>query len=258
MAKSTRLTHSFMRRQASFRFYAELNDYLPIHCRHRQKTYHFIGTPSVKDAVEAQQVPHTEVDLILIDGHSSNFDLRIFGGEKISVYPVFERLDLEGLQKLRPAPLRNPRFIADVHLGKLARYLRILGLDTLYRNDYADEEIVEIALKEKRIILTRDLGILKYRRVTHGYWLRNTQPRRQLKEVLLALQLEKRLKPFTRCSLCNSIIEPVAAEQVCHQLQEQTRLYYSEFFQCQCCHQIYWKGGHYNKLRAWLEEHLTN
>ncbi|WP_252180122.1 Mut7-C ubiquitin/RNAse domain-containing protein [Endozoicomonas sp. 4G] len=253
MAKRTEHTHHFISRQARFRFYAELNDYLPIDSRHQQKTYHFIGTPSIKDAIEAQQVPHTEVDLILIDGQSSGFDQCISGGERVSVYPVFERLDLYGLQKLRPAPLRNPCFIADVHLGKLARYLRILGFDTLYRNDYEDEEIVEIALNEKRVILTRDLGILKYRRVTHGYWLRNTLPRLQLKELILALQLENQFKPFTRCSLCNDVIEPVAAEQIRPLLQDQTRLYFSEFFQCQNCKQVYWKGSHYQKLKAWLE-----
>ncbi|MET4694381.1 Mut7-C RNAse domain-containing protein [Endozoicomonas lisbonensis] len=257
MAKRTELTHNFIQRQACFRFYAELNDHLPVSCRYQSKVYRFTGTPSVKDAIEAQQVPHTEVDLILIDGQSSSFDQQISGGERVSVYPVFERLDLGSLQKLRPAPLRNPRFIADVHLGKLTRYLRILGLDTLYRNDFEDEEIVEIALKESRIILTRDLGILKYRRVTHGYWFRNTQPRLQLKELILALQLETQLKPFTRCSLCNDIIKPVAAEQVRHQLQEETRLYYSEFFQCHSCQQIYWKGSHYDKLKTWLEGHLS-
>ena len=252
MAKKMAQAHRFIQRQTRFRFYAELNDYLPIAYRYQTKPYTFIGTPSVKDAIEAQQVPHTEVDLILIDGQSFGFDKQIEGGERVSVYPVFERLDLEGLQKLRPAPLRTPCFIADVHLGKLARYLRILGFDTLYRNDYSDHEIVDIALKEHRIILTRDLGILKYQQVTHGYWPRNTHPRLQLKEVIEALQLDKQFKPFTRCSTCNDRLVPVRAEQIRHRLQEQTRLYYTEFYQCRGCQQVYWKGSHYHKLRAWL------
>ena len=258
MAKKSEQSHNFIQRQTCFRFYAELNDYLPVSCRFHTLAYTFIGTPSVKDAIEAQQVPHTEVDLILINGRSSSFDQRITGGERVSVYPIFERLDLDRLQLLRPVPLRTPCFIADVHLGKLSRYLRILGFDTLYRNDYEDEEIVDMALKERRIILTRDLGILKYRRVTHGYWLRNTQPRQQLKELIIALQLEKQFRPFTRCSLCNNPLQPVAVEKIRHRLKEQTRLYYSEFFQCLSCHQVYWKGSHYDKLRTWLnlETHL--
>ena len=183
-------SHPFIHRQARFRFYAELNDYLPPDQRFKPTVYGFIGTPSVKDMIEAQQVPHTEVDLILVNGSSVNFAHRLNGEEEISVYPIFERLDLQGLQRLRPKPLRKIRFIADVHLGKLARYLRILGFDTLYRNDYSDHEIVNIALKQHRIILTRDLGILKYHQVTHSYWPRNTQPRLQLKELIEALQLD--------------------------------------------------------------------
>ena len=245
-------SHPFIHRQARFRFYAELNDYLPLVQRFKPTVHRFIGTPSVKDMIEAQQVPHTEVDLILVNGNSVNFAHRLKGEEKVSVYPVFERLDLKGLQRLRPKPLRQTRFIADVHLGKLARYLRILGFDTLYRNDYSDHEIVDIALKEHRIILTRDLGILKYHQVTHGYWPRNTQPRLQLKELIETLQLDKQFKPFTRCSTCNDRLMSVPAEQVQHHLQEQTRLYYTEFYQCRGCRQVYWKGSHYYRLREWL------
>ena len=117
-------SHPFIQRQAWFRFYAELNDYLPPDRRFKPMVYGFIGTPSVKDMIEAQQVPHTEVDLILVNGSSVNFAYRLKGEEEISAYPVFERLDLKGLQRLRPKPLRQTRFIADVHLGQVARYCK--------------------------------------------------------------------------------------------------------------------------------------
>ena len=126
-------------------------------------------------------MPHTEVDLILVNGESVGFGHRLQCGERVSVYPVFERLDIHSVNRLRAEPLREPCFIADVHLGRLARYLRILGLDVVYRNDFADEAIIAISQQAHRIILTRDLGILKNGRVTHGYWIRNTQPLVQLK-----------------------------------------------------------------------------
>jgi hypothetical protein len=144
--------------QAEFRFYEELNDFLAPVLRKRAFSYAFNGTPSVKDAIEAIGVPHTEVDLVLVDGKSVDFTRRLAGGERVAVYPVFERLDISQVTRLRARPLRVTRFVLDVHLGKLARYLRLLGFDTCYRNDYDDDAIIGLARGESRIILTRDKG----------------------------------------------------------------------------------------------------
>ena len=114
-----------------FRFYEELNDYLPPGLRKRTITREITGTPSVKDAIEALGVPHTEIDLILVDGRSVRFDCRLRGGERVAVYPEFERFDITPLHRLRPKPLREPRFVADVHLGTLARFLRLLGFERM-------------------------------------------------------------------------------------------------------------------------------
>src|SRR5690606_17651684 len=185
------------------RFYAELNDFLPAERRQVAFRYAFEGTPAVKDTIEAIGVPHTEVDVILVDGRSVDFAYRLQGGERVAVYPVFERFDVAGVTRLRPAPLRVTRFIADVHLGALARHLRLVGFDTVWERDLADEDIIRRALAERRIVLTRDRGLLKDGRVTHGYWLRNTDPRQQLGEVVRALDLAGRLQPYTRCMQCN-------------------------------------------------------
>ena len=128
-------------RSASFRFYEELNDFLPRENRKRAFDYAFNGTPAVKDAIEAIGVPHTEVDLILVDGVSVGFAHLLQGGERVAVYPTFERLDISPLNRLRPQPLREPRFILDVHLGKLARYLRLAGFDAAY-GDEADDAAI--------------------------------------------------------------------------------------------------------------------
>ncbi len=176
---------------ASFRFYEELNDFLPKEKRKSRFEHKFIDQTSVKDMIESLGVPHVEVDLILVNGSSVNFSYIVKDQDDISVYPVFESFDISDVQHLRAIPLRNPKFILDVHLGTLARYLRILGFDAKYENNYSDDEIVNISLKEKKTILTRDKGILKRNNVTHGYWIRTTTPELQLKEVVDRFHLEK-------------------------------------------------------------------
>ncbi len=165
------------------RFYEELNDFLPEERKKKRFTHHFIDRTSVKDLIESLGVPHTEVDLILVNGKSVNFKYLINDGDDISVYPVFESFDITEVQHLRPKPLRKPKFVADVHLGRLTRYLRMMGFDVSYKNNFDDDEIVRISLKEKRAILTKDRGILKRRDVTHGFWIRSTKVEEQVKEV---------------------------------------------------------------------------
>ncbi|TAK69805.1 MAG: twitching motility protein PilT [Betaproteobacteria bacterium] len=238
---------------AEFRFYEELNDFLAPERRRASFAYSVAGTRSVKDAIEAIGVPHTEVDLILVDGHSVGFDRVLSGGERVAVYPVFERLDIAPLQHLRPRPLREPRFVLDTHLGKLARHLRLAGFDCLYRNDYRDGELISAALAECRIILTRDKGLLKQRVVTHGYFVRSTEPEEQLREVVRALQLETSLRPFTRCRECNAELHEVPKAQVLERLPEKVRAAYERFQLCPGCGRIYWEGTHYARLRRLLD-----
>ena len=165
-----------MLKTTEFRFYEELNDFLPAAKKKSLFTYNFECSPSVKDAVEAIGVPHTEIDLILVNGISVTFSYRLQDGDVISVYPVFESMDISNVTHLREKPLRESRFILDVHLGTLVRYLRMIGFDILYENNYEDSEIVKIAKDEKRIILTRDVELLKIKTVTHGYWIRSKKP----------------------------------------------------------------------------------
>lgn len=242
---------------AEFRFYAELNDFLPPDRQYRHFPYWFDGNPAVKDAVEALGVPHPEIDLILANGVSVDFSYQLHAGDNVTVYPVFESLDISPVVRLRPAPLRVSRFILDVHLGKLARLLRWLGFDTLYRNDYDDAEIVRIAIAEQRIILTRDLGILKYSGVTRGYWLRSTDPEAQIREILARFDLFSQLNPFSRCSVCNGLVAPVSKDAIRSLLLPNTARYFDGFFQCQHCQRVYWKGSHYEKLREKMKTYLN-
>jgi uncharacterized protein with PIN domain len=241
-------------RTSFFRFYEELNEFLPKEKIKKKFPVSFTGKPSVKNTIEMLGVPHTEIDLILVDGISVDFDYQLVGSEQISVYPVFESLDISPLIRLRAKPLRNTKFIVDVNLGKLAKKLRLLGFDTLFRNDFGDAEIVQIATKEKRIILTRDKGILKYSEVTHGYWLRNIEPSLQLKEVVERLQLRSSFKPFSRCTRCNHKLQSVSKNEIADRLPSDTLQYYDEFWECEGCKNIYWEGSHFDSIMKWLEK----
>jgi uncharacterized protein with PIN domain len=240
-------------REAQFRFYAELNDFLPA-AQQRTVRYAFRGHPSVKDAIEALGVPHVEVDLILANGRSSDFGYRLRAGDRIAVYPVFESLDISPLTRLRERPLRRTAFVLDVHLGKLARLLRMLGLDTRYRNDYEDPEIVGAAQREGRVILTRDRGLLMRGAVTHGYWVRATAPLAQAREVVRRFDLGEQVQPFTRCLRCNGPLQAVPADQVADQVPSQAAAWCEErgistYHRCTACGQVYWPGTHYEQMR---------
>lgn len=227
---------------------------MPEKWKKKKFPYEFRGKPSVKNTIQAIGVPQTEVDLILVNSKSVGFDYQLQGGEEVSVYPVFESLDISPLIRLRPVPLRESRFVVDVNLGKLAQKLRLLGFDTLFRNDFEDDEIVEISLQERRIILTRDRGILKQNAVTHGYWLRNDDPKKQLEEVITRLQLQNNFQPFTRCSNCNGLLEFISREQLDGRLSADTLSYYEEFWECSSCRKIYWQGSHFKHILNWLDE----
>jgi len=243
---------------AHFRFYEELNEFLPAEKRKVSFTYEFSGKPSVKDAIEALGVPHVEVDLVLVNGDSVDFSYGLKDGDNVSVYPVFEGLDITPVIRLRDKPLREVKFILDAHLGRLAKYLRLCGFDTLFNGNYTDPEIVDIAEKEKRIILTRDRGILKNKRVTHGYWIRSQKHDEQLKEVLTRFDLKGQVRLFTRCIRCNTLLEEVRKEDITDRLQEKTKRYYSEFKRCPGCDRIYWEGSHYENMTKCITKIITD
>jgi len=244
-------------KHAHFRFYAELNDFLPAAKRQVGFVHSFEGRVSIKHLIEALGVPHPEVDLLLVNGRSVDFSYLVQDGDRISVYPVFESLDITPLVHLRPQPLRETRFVLDTHLGRLAAYLRMLGFDTIYRNDIADEELAQISSQERRILLTRDRGLLKRGVVTHGYCMRETAPRRQLVEVLRRFDLFQTVTPFSRCLRCNGILQPVSKDAISHRLPPKTQQYYDEFRICQACNQIYWKGSHYQRMQQLIERVLA-
>jgi uncharacterized protein with PIN domain len=242
--------------RAAMRFYAELNDFLSEERRNRTITYTFVVSGSVKDAIEALGVPHTEIDLILANGQSVDFSYRVRDGDQISIYPVFESIDISPLERLRPIPLREMCFVLDTHLGKLATYLRMFGFDAAYRTDYMDEELARISQDDRRILLTRDRGLLKRNAIIRGYFLRAMSPREQLIEVLRRFDLFGSISPFERCMQCNTRLSVVPKEAVANRLLPETRQHYEEFHICRSCERIYWKGSHYQRMQKFIEEIL--
>ena len=239
---------------ARFRFYAELNDFLPTDTRHVAFEYSFTGTPSIKDAIEAIGVPHPEVDLIIVNGSSVAWDYHLATGDDVSVYPVFEAMDISPIVRLRPKPLRVARFILDVHLGRLARLLRMLGFDSVYDAGYESRQIVEIAGGERRIILTRDRELLKNSKVTHGYWVRASDPRVQIEEVVGRLDLRSKFAPFTRCMECNGRIVERPVAEVADQVPPKARERAKALYQCDECKKVYWEGTHVEHMRRLIEK----
>ena len=235
--------------QAHFHFHDELNDFLPTQMKGQTITCPINGDQSVKHLIESLGVPHPEVQGILVNGEPKEFSYIVRDGDRIEVYPITlpERL-------ARIAGDR--RFILDNHLGRLAGYLRMLGFDALYRNDYHDEELAQVASQEERILLTRDVRLLMRNLVVDGYWVRSKIPRQQLIEVVKVYDLAPNISPFRRCMRCNGLLQPVSKEAVIHRLEPLTKRYYEEFRICTDCDWVYWKGSHYERMHKFLDQVL--
>lgn len=240
--------------RAVFRFYAELNDHLAPELRFRTLEKEFHVPASVKDMIESFGVPHTEVELVLVNGESSDFSRLVRDADRVAVYPVFESLDITPELRIRREALREPKFVLDVHLGRLAAYLRMLGFDAAYNNRASDAELVRVSSEQKRILLTRDRGVLKHSAVTHGYWLRETESRRQAAEVVRRFDLGRLLRPFTRCMACNRVLHEVVEAEVRDRVPPRIASSHEEFRECPGCRRVYWQGSHYQRMRRWIED----
>ena len=237
--------------ELSFRFYAQLNDFLPTRYRGARFRHVLHAPASVKDVIEALGVPHPEVDVVLVNGEAVDFTHRLQGREAVAVYPAFRSIDVGGLRRTGSDPPSPARFVLDVHLRKLASLLRLAGVDSLLLTD--DAEVANVSATDGRVALTRDIGLLKRSVVRHGYWVRHTDPERQFAEILERYDLAGRLAPFTRCMRCNTPLVPVDVDAVADRLLPDTRACFREFHRCPGCDRIYWRGSHYDRLVRVLE-----
>ncbi|MCZ7525631.1 MAG: Mut7-C ubiquitin/RNAse domain-containing protein [Acidimicrobiia bacterium] len=236
------------------RCYAELNDLLPPDRRHVEFPVDLDVGPSVKDLIEGVGVPHTEVDLVLVDGEPVDFSHPVRDGDRVSVYPVFESIDVGPVTRVRPEPLRETRFVLDTHLGRLARYLRLVGFDADYERERSDDELATTSRSEGRILLTCDRGLLKRSAVTHGYLVRERRPRAQLLEVVHRFDLGRRLTPFTRCLACNGLLRDATPSEVATRVPASVRWRYERYRTCPRCGRVYWQGSHHARLARIVDD----
>ena len=239
---------------ATFRFHDSLNFFLPRKRKHKTITHPFDWRGSIKDMIESLGVPHPEIELLLVNGQAVDFDYIVQSDDVIDVYPDFEAVEANGKVRLAPPYPGKPRFVLDTHLGRLAAYLRLLGFDTLYRNDYPDDELARVSHDEQRILLTRDTGLLKRSLVIYGYYVRNTDPKARLKEIIARYDLLEHAEPFRYCMKCNGRLEAVEKAEVLDELPPRTAQHFDDFYRCRACGQIYWKGSHYERLLRFIED----
>jgi uncharacterized protein with PIN domain len=241
---------------ATFRFYEELNDFLAPDRRGREFGCICARAATTKHMIEALGVPHTEVELVLVNGESVDFGCLLRDGDRVAVYPKFEAFDVSPLLRVRERVLREIRFVADAHLGGLARLLRMLGFDTLYDNHFRDDEIERIAAAQQRIVLTRDRDLLKRRAITHGCYVHAIGTGPQLREVMDRLDLAHAVRPFTLCLSCNVPLRSIDKPRVIATLPAMVRERYERFSTCETCRRVYWEGSHWQRMRALVDDLL--
>ncbi|MGV2288669.1 Mut7-C RNAse domain-containing protein [Trinickia sp. YCB016] len=238
---------------ATFRFYEELNDFIARPLRRRSFSCVCAPAATAKHMIEALGVPHTEVELILVNGESVGFERILQDGDRVAVYPKFEALDIRPLLRVRAEPLRTIRFVADAHLGGLAQLLRLAGFDTLYDNHYADAAIEALAATEQRIVLTRDRELLKRRTITHGCYVRALKPEAQLREIFGRLDLASSAKPFRLCLTCNAPLRRIEKHEVADRAPEGVLERHTQFVTCDICRRVFWEGSHWRRMRALMD-----
>ncbi len=239
------------------RFYEELNDYLPPQNRKKDFELRINAGCSLKQLLESCGLPCAKVDLILVNSVPETLGYTLKDGDRISVYPVFERMDISSLNRLRNTPLRRLKFICDVHLGKLAKYLRMLGFDTLYENDYTRSRILELSGRQERIILTRNQRLLQNKKVSRGFLIRQEDPWLQAKAVVAAFDLRNTASPLSRCLECNGLIVKIPGDAVQDRIEAGLLTRYDVFFECDKCKKIYWKGSHRDSMVKLMEKLLA-
>ncbi|MBS0299275.1 MAG: Mut7-C ubiquitin/RNAse domain-containing protein [Proteobacteria bacterium] len=240
--------------QIGIRFYRTLNDFIAPALADTEIIHNFDRRTSVKDMIESFNVPHAEVERIVVNGAPASFNYIVQDGDRIEVFPVCEDFSARPAGQLRLPLSQPPQFVVDSNLGRLARYLRLLGFDCLYRNDYNDDTIARVASEQQRVVLTRDRSLLHRKIITYGYFVRADQPKIQTREVVKRFALYSLIKPLTRCTHCNGVLAETGKNQIESRLEPLTRKYYDKFLMCPDCSRIYWQGSHSTRIKQLLAE----
>jgi len=232
-------------------FHGDLNFFLGSRTSSASIERHLAEKASVKDVIESCGVPHPEVDLILVDGRPVKFGYALERGADIEVYPVQSACTYVEKDRLQSTGAK--RFVADGHLGKLTRNLRLLGFDVAYDRQAQDRQLLGVMESENRALLTRDRRLLMHAVVKAGYCPRSQDANEQTIEVIRRFDLFRSITPFTRCLRCNAPLQKVRKADVINKLEPLTKIYYDQFRRCPKCGQVYWSGSHFEKLQARIQ-----
>jgi uncharacterized protein with PIN domain len=244
--------------QIQLRYYAELNDYLPPDQRYAAISRSIEVHQTIGEIIQDCGVPLDVIDVILLNGKSVDFSCEVSNGDLASIYPVFESFNVSTLSRIRSKPLRESRFVLDVHLGKLAYYLRMLGFDALYKNDFRDDELIRLSVAERRVLLSKDRELLADPQITRAHNVRAMHPRQQLIEVLQRFDLFDSVLPFHRCIRCNALLEPAPRGSVLSLLPPSVAQSFNEFQRCPLCNRVFWKGSHYTRMESFIKNIMNS
>lgn len=236
----------------------ELNNLLPKKNRFKELEIEFKGRQSVKHIIESLGIPHTEIGSLTINKHHIDFGYLVQNEDIVLVYPATPDNDNYSGMFSNGKMVIEPNFILDNHLGKLATYLRILGFNAVYRNDYHDVELAADSIQSKRILLTRDRQLLMRKTIRYGYLIRSLEPELQVLELFNRFNLNEIINPFNRCLRCNTQLSPIDKRSILHRLEPKTKKYFEEFHMCPQCQRIYWKGSHYERMDQKVEDLISN
>ncbi|MDZ7761906.1 MAG: Mut7-C RNAse domain-containing protein [Desulfovermiculus sp.] len=239
-------------------FHGQLPELLTTSCQNGAVHYVLTRRASIKDIVESLGPPHTEIGGISVHNQTADFNLIPQPGQDIHIHPLQPPVNPCLPSLLRPQPLPGMRFIVDVNVGKLARLLRILGLDAAFHWSWRDGHIAQMAELEERLVLSRDHGLLKRKQVQWGHLIRAQTPKEQLLEVISFFGLKPPFALFSRCLACNTPLQPVKKKDIEHRLKPKTKRYYQRFHLCPDCGRIYWQGSHHQHMQAWLQETISH
>jgi hypothetical protein len=221
--------------KGTFRFYEELNDYLPQCNKKVDVTAEFIGKRTIKETIEDFGIPPEKVDLVLVNGMPVNFQYILKDGDRVSVYPVFDRLNIQNVSLLRKFPLRRIQFIADVDLKDIVQPMRMLGFDMIFSPSYTIPDIIDISGQENRIILTQRKELLKSESVSRAMLIGSGTAMEQVTNVIDDLDINDRIKPFSRCLRCNSRIENRQSKEILDQITPETKRIFEKYLLCKSC-----------------------
>jgi uncharacterized protein with PIN domain len=215
--------------------------------RDRPTTVEFELPTGLRDLIQSTGVPHVELGTVHVNGMVADYSARVDDGDVIeawSRYPLSE-------------PPEDPAFLLDVHLGRLAHYLRLFGFNTEYGTEAADADLAARSVATRRILLTRDRGLLMRSELQHASFIRATDPHEQIVEVLSRFALAGVGIPLTRCLACNGRLQPIPAREARPRVPGSIGGRHDQFSRCVACDRIYWKGSHHRRLRLLIDETLA-